>query len=91
MIEIFENSNLALGLVKKLEAYQNPNNKIVNTVVKIVSTLVCIIMVSLWVYALVQAIKCINNGVGQICDLMAACCVPHLYIIYRSARPCKTI
>ena len=40
----------------------NPNNKNVNTAVKIVSTLICIIMVSLWIYALVQAIKCINNG-----------------------------
>ena len=71
---------------------ENDSSKIpMHNVIKIVSTLVCIIMVSLWVYALVQAINCINNGVCQICYLMAACCVPHMYILYRSARPCKTI
>lgn len=83
MIKILENNTLSLGLIEK---YANKNS---NKFIQILSVLVCIISFTLWVYALIKAIQCLKNGVGQLCDLMAACCIPHLYILYRLARPCK--
>jgi hypothetical protein len=86
MNKFFENSNLTVDIINKVERFKKSDN---TNILQVVSVLICIIGLTLWIYALYKAFHCISNGVGQFCDILAACCVPHLYILYRSARPCK--